>query len=196
MGKYIPTMAIDCVLLEKNTSIFTDEQLVQLLSNIRFNSDNVDEFDMIPGCNIQCEDKPCVIKFIIDKKAEGIDKLTSADLKLAEPETNIYNVNPISYTVVESVSPDAIPITRIVPLDICQMFYGHYIRASIFVKKGTHSAHSRFRSSLRVSFESNTEKNDTSSVYTFRGVLAGNMTINNILKHTNAYMQNMQPIIY
>lgn len=151
----IPSVAIDCVEIRKNTSILPDELLAQRLGLIPLTSSAAGQLPFSKGCDCICPDLPpqlclkCSVVLNLNVVGSTIPagpvgsiiptrviNITSRDLV---PENLKYNVKPVEYTV-----PDGKGGTLPADILIVRLQDGQEINLRCIAKKATGADHAKW----------------------------------------------------
>jgi len=95
----VPTMAIDLVEIEANSSVMTDEFLAHRLGLIPLTSHNATSFKDKQLCDCESHCRHCSVVFKIDVTNLEDEKMlvTSNHIKLENPDEGDYRVHPVEY---------------------------------------------------------------------------------------------------
>lgn len=95
----VPTMAIDLVEIEANSSVMTDEFLAHRLGLIPLTSHNANRFKNKQDCDCESHCKHCAVVFKIDVTNLEDEKMmvTSKDIKLEAVDEGDNRVFPVEY---------------------------------------------------------------------------------------------------
>lgn len=90
----VPTMAVELVTINENTSCLHDEYIVHRVGLVPLASENVNDFDYSFDCE-ECDDycSRCSVSYRLSVQAPNdasVKNVTSVDLKIANPETDAW----------------------------------------------------------------------------------------------------------
>jgi len=147
----VPTMAIDLVEIEENTSVLFDEFLAHRLGLVPLISTEVDRFNYTQECN--CKETRCTrcsVEFRLDVKCSpdvGQINVTSNDLVVV----NEYSVKPVNYnkdeTGEEAMTADNPPIL------IAKLRTDQQIKLTAIARKGVGKDHSKWTPSVAATYK-------------------------------------------
>lgn len=139
----VPTIAIDVVQVEQNTSVLADEFIAHRLGLIPLNSKGVDEIVYSRDC--ECDEfcEHCSVVLTLHARCTGDDvmKVYARDLVVGEPRANESLGNP--------VIQDAAGLGSV----ICKLRKGQELRMRCIAKKGIAKEHSKWAPTAAVGFE-------------------------------------------
>ncbi|PGH03887.1 hypothetical protein AJ79_07245 [Helicocarpus griseus UAMH5409] len=140
----VPTVAIDVVEIESNTSVLPDEFVAHRLGLIPLNSKNCDS-DMEYSRDCDCEGgcARCVVTLSLQARCSGEDimKVYARDLVIVGDRANEWVGNPV-ITDAEGKGPV-----------ICKLRRGQEIKMTCIAKKGIAKEHSKWAPTAAVGFE-------------------------------------------
>ena len=140
----VPTMAIDLVEVEKNTSVLPDEFLAHRLGLIPLNSRNCDQ-DVLYTRDCDCEDHCARCSVTLDLNArcsaEEVMAVHARDLVVSGERANQWVGNPV-------VSDDE----GLGPL-ICKLRRGQELKMTCVAKKGIAKEHAKWAPTAAIGFE-------------------------------------------
>jgi len=140
----IPTMAVDLVEVEKNTSVLPDEFLAHRLGLIPLNSKNCDqdvEYTRDCDCDNYCSRCSVTLTLHARCTSEEIMRVYSRDLIVSSERANEWVGSPVI------ADPDGKG-----PL-ICKLRRGQELKLSCIAKKGIAKEHSKWAPTAAVGFE-------------------------------------------
>ena len=139
----IPTMAIDLVQIEDNTSVLADEFLSHRLGLIPLNSKNIDDVAYTRDCD--CDDycELCSVTLSLHAKctSDDIMKIYARDLVVDGPRANQYVGDPVI------TDPEGLGTV------ICKLRKGQELRLKCVAKKGIAKEHAKWAPTSAVGFE-------------------------------------------
>jgi DNA-directed RNA polymerase II subunit RPB3 len=139
----IPTMAIDLVQVEANTSVLADEFISHRLGLIPLNSKNIDDVAYTRDCD--CEDycELCSVTLTLHARCTGdeIMKVYARDLVVDASRANQYVGNPVI------TDPEGLGTV------ICKLRKGQELRLRCIAKKGIAKEHAKWAPTSAVGFE-------------------------------------------
>ena len=177
----IPVMAIACTKFGTNSNFTAhkDEIMVQLLSNLVFDSSNVDHFvETQDRCRVECgiyQPQLCGVKYRLKAKGEPgrIITVTSDHFK---PLSDPHAVYPVRYSI-----PSDEQIVQ-VPQAIIKLLPNHEIDVECFVSRGTQGKHARWSCVTTLGIENT----NIETSFIIKGELRGNLTAEQIVEHLMA----------
>ncbi len=128
MMNNIPVFAIDKIEEIKNSSVLTNEQIIQRLNYIPIVSSVVDKFEIYNECKCDKECEKCSIPFSINVSNNGKKNITvyADEIKIENSEVKVYKENP-KYSI---------PITKLAP--------NQTLIVKGLIKKGKGKQHSKY----------------------------------------------------
>lgn len=139
----VPTMAIDLVEVEANTSVLADEFIAHRLGLIPLNSKGVD--DVLPSRECDCENycEHCSVTLTLHARCTGdeVMKVYARDLVVGEPRPN------------ETVGLPVIQDKEGYGSVICKLRKGQELRMRCIAKKGIAKEHAKWAPTAAVGFE-------------------------------------------
>lgn len=140
----IPTIAIDLVEVETNTSVLPDEFIAHRLGLIPLNSRAADDLLYTRDCD-SCDQycSECSITLSLHARCTGgeIMKVYARDLVVGEPRPNEWIGNPV---ITDSEGQGSV---------ICKLRRGQEVRMKCIAKKGIAKEHSKWAPTASVGFE-------------------------------------------
>lgn len=140
----IPTMAIDLVEIEANTSVLADEFISHRLGLIPLNSKNIDEVAYTRDCD-NCEQycEQCSVTLTLHARCTGdeIMKVYARDLVVDQLRPNSFVGNPVI------TDPEGLGTV------ICKLRKGQELRFKCIAKKGIAKEHAKWAPTSAVGFE-------------------------------------------
>lgn len=140
----IPTMAIDLVEIEANTSVLADEFISHRLGLIPLNSKNIDEVVYTRDCD-NCEHycEQCSVTLTLHARCTGdeIMKVYARDLVVDPQRANQFVGNPVI------TDPEGLGTV------ICKLRKGQELRFKCIAKKGIAKEHAKWAPTSAVGFE-------------------------------------------
>lgn len=139
----IPTMAIDLVEVETNTSVLADEFIAHRLGLIPLNSKQIEDVLYTRDCDCEQYCENCSITLTLHARCTGdeIMKVYARDLVVADPRPNEWVGLPV--------------ITDVQGLGsvICKLRKGQELRMKCVAKKGIAKEHAKWAPTSAVAFE-------------------------------------------
>lgn len=140
----IPTIAIDLVEVESNTSVLPDEFIAHRLGLIPLNSKAADDLLYTRDCE-SCEQycNECSIILTLHARCTGggIMSVYARDLVVGEPRPNEWIGNPV---IIDPEGQGSV---------ICKLRKGQEVRMKCIAKKGIAKEHSKWAPTASVGFE-------------------------------------------
>lgn len=133
----VPTIAIDLVEIESNTSVLADEFLAHRLGQVPLVSDHVKEFKYSRDCSCTGGCPACSVELTLNVRCEGEQTRDVTSNELIS-----------SHNVVQSVRHEGLPGVLLVKLR-----RGQEIRARCIAKKGVGKEHAKWAPVSAVGFE-------------------------------------------
>lgn len=140
----VPTMAVDLVEIETNTTVLADEFIAHRLGLIPLNSKNVDDVVYSRDCDCEQYCELCSVKLTLNAKctADGdIMKVYARDLAVDHRRPNQWVGNPVI------TDPDGLGSL------ICKLRQGQELRLTCIAKKGIAKEHAKWMPTAAVGFE-------------------------------------------
>lgn len=112
----VPTMAIDLVQVQENTSVLNDEFIAHRIGLVPLVSDNVDEFTSHKQCTCLEFCNKCSVRYRLFKRCPAdleTCEVTSNDFVLEAGEDEINRVMPVRYVNDAGVEEDPILIMKL-----------------------------------------------------------------------------------
>ena len=141
----VPTMAIDLVEVEANTSVLADEFIAHRLGLIPLNSRQIEDVLYTRDCDCDQYCENCSVTIMMNVKCskdnEDVVKVYARDLVVAEPRPNEWVGNPV-------ITDDAGqgPV-------ICKLRKGQEVKMKCIAKKGIAKEHAKWAPVSAVGFE-------------------------------------------
>lgn len=127
----VPTMAIDLVYINENSSVLHDEFLSHRLGMIPFRSDTVDNYEFFRECSCKPSCHKCSVEFNI--RETGEKTVDTTHINANKPELPIV---PVRYTNEEGNEED--------PILIVKLGKNQKIDVQCIVRKGTGKEHAKW----------------------------------------------------
>ena len=139
----VPTLAIDLVEIETNTSVLADEFLAHRLGLIPLNSKNVDEILYTRDCDCDQYCEHCSVTLTLHARCTGdeIMKIYARDLVVSEPRPNEYVGQPV---ILDPAGKGSL---------VCKLRKGQELRMKCIAKKGIAKEHAKWAPTSAVGFE-------------------------------------------
>lgn len=139
----IPTMAIDLVEVEANTSVLADEFIAHRLGLIPLNSKQIDDVNYTRDCDCDQYCEHCSVTLTLHARCTGDDvmRVYARDLVVGEPRPN------------EWVGLPVITDTQGLGSVICKLRKGQELRMKCIAKKGIAKEHAKWAPTSAVGFE-------------------------------------------
>ncbi|KAH8811660.1 DNA-directed RNA polymerase [Xylogone sp. PMI_703] len=143
MHAEIPTMAIDLVEIEANTSVLPDEFLSHRLGLIPLSSKNVDDVVYSRDCDCDQYCELCSVTLTLHARCTGdeIMKVYARDLVVDPMRPNEWVGNPVI------TDPDRLGTL------ICKLRKGQELRLKCIAKKGIAKEHAKWSAAAAIAFE-------------------------------------------
>jgi DNA-directed RNA polymerase II subunit RPB3 len=130
----VPTMAIDLVYINENSSVLHDEFLSHRLGLLPFKSDTVENYEFFRECSCKPSCHKCSVEFNIRETAE--DDVTDITTKHISANKSDLPVQPVQYFNEEGNEED--------PILICKLAKNQKIDVQCIVRKGTGKEHAKW----------------------------------------------------
>jgi DNA-directed RNA polymerase II subunit RPB3 len=141
----VPTLAIDLVEVENNTSVLTDEFIAHRLGLIPLNSTKVDEFNYLRDCECPTGCPKCSVEFKLHVKCtRETQEVTSKDLILM----NNYHVTPV-----DRVGGEEEHESQSQGIVIAKLRRNQEINLKAIAKKGTGKEHAKWSPVSTVTYQ-------------------------------------------
>ncbi|KZF20019.1 insert subdomain of RNA polymerase alpha subunit [Xylona heveae TC161] len=139
----VPTMAIDLVEVEANTSVLPDEFISHRLGLVPLNSKNVDDVLYTRDCDCEQYCENCSVTLTLHARCTGdeIMKIYARDLVVAEPRPNEWVGMPV---ITDPEGQGTV---------IAKLRKGQELRMKCIAKKGIAKEHSKWAPTAAISFE-------------------------------------------
>jgi DNA-directed RNA polymerase II subunit RPB3 len=139
----VPTMAIDLVEIEANTSVLADEFLAHRLGLIPLNSKNVDDVQYTRDCDCEQYCENCSVKLTLHAKCTSSDvmKVYARDLVVDPMRPNQWVGTPI---ITDPEGQGSL---------ICKLRQGQELKLTCIAKKGIAKEHAKWMPTAAVGFE-------------------------------------------
>ncbi|KAI9665664.1 MAG: 45 kDa subunit of RNA polymerase II [Bathelium mastoideum] len=139
----IPTMAIDLVEVESNTSMLADEFLAHRLGLIPLSAKNVDEVAYTRDCDCEQYCERCSVTMTLRARcsSDGVMTIYARDLVVSEERANEFVGTPV---IVDADGKGPI---------ICKLRRGQELRMKCVAKKGIAKEHAKWAPTAAVGFE-------------------------------------------
>lgn len=139
----VPTIAIDLVEVEANTSVLADEFIAHRLGLIPLNSRQAEDLLYTRDCDCEQYCEHCSVTLTLHARCTGseIMKVYARDLVVAEPRPNEWVGLP--------VITDAEGLGSV----ICKLRQGQELRMKCIAKKGIAKEHAKWAPTSAVGFE-------------------------------------------
>ncbi|MCJ1459795.1 45 kDa subunit of RNA polymerase II [Mycoblastus sanguinarius] len=139
----VPTMAIDLVEIEANTSVLADEFIAHRLGLIPLNSKQIEDvlYTRDCDCDQYCEHCSVTLTMAARCTSDEIMKVYARDLVVGEPRPNEWVGNPV---ITDEAGYGAV---------ICKLRKGQEVRMKCVAKKGIAKEHSKWAPTAAVGFE-------------------------------------------
>ena len=139
----VPTVAIDIVEIESNTSILADEFLAHRLGLVPLSAKNMEDMKYFRDCECDSHCEYCSVILTLGARCTGdeVMKVYARDLVVSEARPNEYIGNPVIR------DPDGLgPV-------ICKLRKGQELRVKCIAKKGIAKEHAKWAPTSAVGFE-------------------------------------------
>ncbi len=139
----MPTLAIDLVEVESNTSVLADEFICHRLGLIPLSSKNVDDVLYTRDCDCEQYCENCAVVLTLHARCTGDDvmKVYARDLVVSDARPNEYVGNPVI------ADPEGLGSV------ICKLRKGQELRMKCVAKKGIAKEHAKWAPTAAVAFE-------------------------------------------
>ncbi|KAA6414889.1 MAG: DNA-directed RNA polymerase II subunit C [Lasallia pustulata] len=139
----VPTMAIDLVEVEANTSVLADEFIAHRLGLIPLNSKQVDDVLYTRDCDCDQYCENCSVTLTLHARCTGdeVMRVYARDLVVGEPRPNEWVGNPVI------TDPEGLGSV------ICKLRKGQELRMKCIAKKGIAKEHAKWAPTSAVGFE-------------------------------------------
>lgn len=139
----VPTMAIDLVEIEANTSVLADEFICHRLGLIPLNSKNVDDVLYTRDCECEQYCEACSVTLTLHARCTGdeIMRVYARDLVVDPMRANQWVGNPVI------TDPEGLGTV------ICKLRKGQELRMKCIAKKGIAKEHAKWAPTSAVGFE-------------------------------------------
>lgn len=130
----VPTMAIDLVYINENSSVLHDEMLAHRLGLLPFKSDTVDDFEFFRECSCKPSCHKCSVEFNIRETAlDDVLDITTDHINANRPDRPI---QPVKYINEEGNEED--------PILLVKLARNQKIDVQCIVRKGTGKEHAKW----------------------------------------------------
>jgi len=139
----VPTMAIDLVEVEANTSVLPDEFIAHRLGLIPLNSKHIEDVLYTRDCDCDQYCENCSVTLTMNARCSGGDRMIvyARDLVVAEPRPNEWVGNPV---ITDDEGLGSV---------ICKLRKGQEVRMKCIAKKGIAKEHAKWAPTAAVGFE-------------------------------------------
>lgn len=141
----VPTMAIDLVEVEVNTSVLADEFIAHRLGLIPLNSRQIEDVLYTRDCDCDQYCENCSVTIMLNAKCskdnEEVVKVYARDLVVSEPRPNEWVGNPV---ITDEAGQGAV---------ICKLRKGQEVIMKCIAKKGIAKEHAKWAPTSAVGFE-------------------------------------------
>jgi len=139
----VPTLAIDLVEVESNTSVLADEFLAHRLGLIPLSSKNVDDVLYTRDCDCEQYCGNCSVTLTLHTRCTGDDimKVYARDLVVSDDRANEFVGKPVI------TDPDGLGSV------ICKLRKGQELRMRCIAKKGIAKEHAKWAPTAAIGFE-------------------------------------------
>jgi len=139
----VPTMAIDLVEVEANTSVLPDEFIAHRLGLIPLNSKHIEDVLYTRDCDCDQYCENCSITLTMSARCSGGDRMIvyARDLVVTEPRPNEWVGNPV---ITDEEGLGSV---------ICKLRKGQEVRMKCIAKKGIAKEHAKWAPTAAVGFE-------------------------------------------
>jgi len=139
----VPTMAIELVEVESNTSALADEFIVHRLGLIPLSSKNVDDvmYNRDCDCDTYCENCSVILTLHARCTGEEVMKVYARDLVVSEARANEWVGSPVI------TDPDKLGSL------ICKLRRGQEVRMKCIARKGIAKEHAKWAPTAAIGFE-------------------------------------------
>jgi DNA-directed RNA polymerase II subunit RPB3 len=139
----VPTMAIDLVEVDENTSVLADEFIAHRLGLIPLNSKQIEDVLYTRDCDCDQYCENCSVTLTMHAKCTGdeIMKVYARDLVVAEPRPNEWVGNPV---ITDEAGLGSV---------ICKLRKGQEVRMKCIAKKGIAKEHAKWAPTSAIGFE-------------------------------------------
>lgn len=139
----VPTMAIDLVEVDENSSVLADEFIAHRLGLVPLNSKQIEDVYYTRDCDCDQYCENCSVTLTMHAKCTGeeIMKVYARDLVVAEPRPNEWVGNPV---ITDEAGLGVV---------ICKLRKGQEVRMRCIAKKGIAKEHAKWAPTSAVGFE-------------------------------------------
>lgn len=139
----VPTMAIDLVEVDENTSVLADEFIAHRLGLIPLNSKQIEDVLYTRDCDCDQYCENCSVTLTMHAKCTGdeIMRVYARDLVVAEPRPNEWVGNPV---ITDEAGLGSV---------ICKLRKGQEVRMKCIAKKGIAKEHAKWAPTSAIGFE-------------------------------------------
>lgn len=141
----VPTMAIDLVEVEVNTSVLADEFIAHRLGLIPLNSRQIEDVLYTRDCDCDQYCENCSVTIMMNAKCskdnDEVVKVYARDLVVSEPRPNEWVGNPV---ITDEAGQGAV---------ICKLRKGQEVVMKCIAKKGIAKEHAKWAPTSAVGFE-------------------------------------------
>ena len=112
----VPTMAVEMVQVNENTSVLNDEFIAQRIGLTPLNSTNVDQFEFHKSCTCNEFCEKCSVRYRLTKKCPKdleFCEVTSNDIELEAGEDASHGVMPVKYYNEQGIEEDPILLMKL-----------------------------------------------------------------------------------
>lgn len=141
----VPTMAIDLVEVEANTSVLADEFIAHRLGLIPLNSRQIEDVLYTRDCDCDQYCENCSVTIMMNAKcskdSEEVVKVYARDLIVLDPRPNEWVGNPV---ITDEAGQGSV---------ICKLRKGQEVKMKCIAKKGIAKEHAKWAPTSAVGFE-------------------------------------------